>query len=240
MIVRYLGLSALIAKAGEPVHLVVGLPMRRAADGTAKLHIAVWSTEKEVAKLLSSALPKEGDDETLAAGRAKFAQDLYGLLADCPIAWSHVLDDRPEIIVRRDLKTVAACLKDKRMLILGCGALGSWTAELAARAGAAAIDLVDNGIVKPGLLVRQNYRLADIVSNKAAALHTRLLDVSPSLSVEHFDQDALAFIRSDEARFESYDLVIDYTASSMFQMALRQIGRVVHRALASHYLLRHR
>jgi hypothetical protein len=221
-IIRYLGLSALVTDAGEPVHLVVGLPMRRAADGTAKLHVAVWSTEKEAAKLLRSALPNEGDDETVAAARAKFAEDLHGLLADYPIAWCHVLDDRPEIIVRRDLKTVAACLKGKRILVLGCGALGSWTAELAVRAGASAIDLVDVGIVKPGLLVRQNYRLGDIAMNKAAALHTRLLDLSPNLDVQHFDQDAIAFIRSDPARFESYDLILDCTASSMFQMKLER------------------
>ncbi|MBA3353673.1 MAG: ThiF family adenylyltransferase [Blastocatellia bacterium] len=219
-IIRYLGLR--ITDAGEPVHLVVGLPMRRAADGTAKLHVAVWSTQKEAAKLLRSAFPNEADDETVAAARGKFAEDLHALLADYPIAWCHVLDDRPEIIVRRDLNTVAACLQGKRILILGCGALGSWTGELAARAGASAIDLIDNGIVKPGLLVRQNYRLADIAVNKAAALCARLLDLSQGLIVQHFDQDAITFIRGDPARFASYDLVIDCTASPMFQMKLER------------------
>src|SRR3546814_12767727 len=62
-------------------------------------------------------------------------------------------------------------------ILFGCGALGSAIAECALRAGARSLAVVDNGIVKPGHLVRQRYSDADIGSAKANALRDRLSGV---------------------------------------------------------------
>lgn len=224
-IIRNLALAALFTDEGEPVHLVLGLPMRRAADGSSKLHIAIWTTDTTRAKSFRNVLAAETDTEQLRTLRREISDLLYDILAQSSISWCQVLEDRSEIIVRRDFQTPAAWFRGKKILILGCGALGSWIAEMTARAGAIGIHLVDNSIVKPGLLVRQNYSLKDIGSNKAIALSNRLEAISPNIRIEAFKADALDFIRANRAHFESCDIAIDCTASFVFQMKLERDWR---------------
>ncbi len=224
-IIRNLALAALFTDGDEPVHLVLGLPMRRAPDGSSKLHIAIWTTEATRAKSLRNALGAETDTEELRTIRQEISNLLYDILADSSVTWSQVLEDRSEIVVRRDIETPAAWFRGKNILILGCGALGSWIAEMAARAGATGIQLVDNSIVKPGLLVRQNYRLEDIGSNKATVLANRLQTVSSSVRVKAFTGDALEFIKANFADFGSCDIAVDCTASFILQMKLERDWR---------------
>ena len=80
------------------------------------------------------------------------------------------MEARPEVTIRRDSGTPAAWLAGKRVLVLGCGALGAPAAEICVRAGAAEVTVADNGIVRPGILVRQPYQDADIGQYKAIAL----------------------------------------------------------------------
>ena len=68
-------------------------------------------------------------------------------------------------------------LAGKRVLVLGCGALGASAAEACARAGVAALHLVDNGLVTPGILVRQPYGDADVGQPKARSLAARLATI---------------------------------------------------------------
>lgn len=219
-IIRNLALAALFAEEGQPIHLVLGTPMRRAADGSEKVHFAVWTTTAELSAHLKAVLPETGDNEKIAALRDDIAEIIYKILCDATIAWSRVLEDRSEIVVRRDSGTPAMWLHNKRVLILGCGALGSWIAESVARADARAIWLVDQSIVRPGLLVRQNYRDDDIGENKAHALASRLHEINGHLELYQHNGDAFRFV-SDNG-FKDFDLVVDCTASRLFQMKLER------------------
>ena len=99
------------------------------------------------------------------------------------------MEDRPEIVVRRDAGSRLAWFLGKPVLVLGCGSLGSWADEMVARACATTVDLVDNRIVKTGLLARQNFAVNDIGAKKATALAVRLLAlVTPGGSVRAFDR----------------------------------------------------
>lgn len=218
-LIRRLALAALLAPKGEPVYLIIGLPMRRAADGTPRLHMAVWAADAETADDLRQVIGSESDSEQIKEIREKMAELLYKIFSAKNVRWCRVLEDRPEIVVRRDAQSGLAWFLSKHVLILGCGALGSWTAEMIARAGASSLDLVDTGIVKPGLLARQNFTMGDIGNNKAIALKTRLqsLVASPS-SVNGFPADAHGFALEDKARFSGYDVVLDCTASHIIQM----------------------
>src|SRR3546814_1156416 len=91
-------------------------------------------------------------------------------MVEAKVRWCTVLENRPEIVIRRDIESHTSQLRDKRVLLFGCGALGSAIAECALRAGARSLAVVDNGIVKPGHLVRQRYSDADIGRAKANAL----------------------------------------------------------------------
>lgn len=221
-ILRHLALAALLTPAEEPIHLVLGLPMRRASDGTTRLHIAVWTTDSSFAGLFRSVLPKDSDSETLRDLRKDLADRLYLILETATICWCRVLDDRAEIVVRRYRGTPMASVTGKRVLVLGCGATGSWAAEIVARSGPQIIHVVDNSIVKPGLLARQNYQLDDVGSSKAEALARRLRAVVHGITVEFFDQEAHRFLTRDVPRLATYDLVLDCTASAIFQMKLER------------------
>jgi hypothetical protein len=227
MVIRLLACAATLTAPDDPIHLVVGLPMRRAADGSSRLHVAVWTTSSAFATALRLTLEEEDDSSSMQEIRKDLADAIYALLETDEIAWCQILEDRPEIVVRRDQSSAASWFLGKRVLLLGCGALGSWIGESVARAGAASIDLLDNAIVKPGLLARQNFTLADIGARKAEALAGRLRSVSMATQSEHFHRDAHAFIMEDPARFQKYDVVIDCTASSIAQMKLeRDWGRL--------------
>ena len=222
-IMTYLGLAADVATPGQPVYLILGLPMRRGADGSVRMHIAVWSAVPEAAEALRLMSGEASDGEEGSASRNQYVQALFDLFSRTTISWCPVMEDRPEIVARRDAHTPMAWFRDKKVLVLGCGALGSWAAELVTRAGADTVDLVDNGLVKPGLIVRQNYIQRDIGANKATALAARLQALAaPGATVRGFDADAHIFAIKDAARFSAFDAVLDCTACHLTQMKLER------------------
>jgi hypothetical protein len=220
LLLRLLGTAAVVTADAQPVHIVAGLPMRRAQDGSQRVHIAVWSTSPDYAKSLRLAAPKIGDSEELRTLRKELADSIYNVFEKTTIEWCRVLEDRDEIVVRRDSRTALAWVRGKRILVLGCGALGSWASEIIVRAKPNALHVVDNSIVKPGLLARQNFALPNIGSNKAEALSERLASLSHGIDVHGFKSEAHRFLTEDPERLAGYDLVVDCTASSNFHMKL--------------------
>jgi molybdopterin/thiamine biosynthesis adenylyltransferase/proteasome lid subunit RPN8/RPN11 len=129
-----------------------------------------------------------------------------------PLDWMKVYDQRPRSTIRRDLSRPAEWLRGRRLLILGCGALGAPIAEHCVRAGVRSLVVIDNGKVNPGILVRQPYTYRDVGRSKAKALSERLSAISPQTAVTGKSDDALAIV-ADETSLWSADLVIDATAS---------------------------
>lgn len=215
-----LTMSALATPEGEPAYVVIGLPMRRAHDGSLRQHVAVWATAANYAASLRRVIPGDTDSEELRVLRGDLADAIYRVFELTDISWCNVFEDRDEIIVRRDSKSPMAWYAGKRVLILGCGALGSWAAEMIARARPFAIDMADNTIVKPGVLARQNYTTDDVGSPKAEALAHRLRSLRQESTIQGFKHEAHAFVLADLDRLSSYDLIIDCTASSIVSMKL--------------------
>lgn len=215
-----LSMSALATPEGEPAYLVIGLPMRRAHDGTLRQHVAAWATATNYAASLRRAIPEETDSNELRELRGDLAEAVYRVFELTDISWCTVLEDRDEIVVRRDSKSPMAWYAGKNVLILGCGALGSWTAEMIARARPSAIDVVDNATVKPGVLARQNYTMDDVGSPKAEVLARRLKSLRQESIIHGFNCEAHRFALQDLDRLSRYDLVIDCTASSTVSMKL--------------------
>jgi hypothetical protein len=223
LLIKYLALASLFSLGDEPMHFVVGLPMRRSVDGSLRIHIAIWTTTPEFTKSLRNTIPEDTDSEKLKSIRKELADALYALFEVTSIKWCKVLEDRNEIVVRREAKSAVGWFANKKVLILGCGALGSWAAEIVARSNAASVHILDYSIVKPGLLSRQNYLLEDIGCNKAEALAKRLRAIaSEKIAINYFKREAHAFIVENPNRFNEYDVVIDCTASHIFQMKLER------------------
>jgi hypothetical protein len=220
--VSNLAIAALACPDGSPLHLVVGLPMRRSADGSPRQHIAVWTAPADRAQSLRNTIPKGTDTDELRSTRAELQVVLVEVIKATTVSWCRLLDDRPEIVQARDTGAPMAQFRGKRVLLLGCGALGAWSAELIVRARPAAIDLVDSSIVKPGILVRQNFTSDDIGAPKATRLARRLSSFGHSAQINAFEADAHSFIFEDVERTASYDIVVDCTASTVLQMKLER------------------
>lgn len=201
-----LRLFSLVGSEEEPAYFVLGAPMRRKAAGKPlRPHLTVWEISPDTLKTLRAMVLSKGEDE---AAR----DELVEWMVKADVRWCGVLEDRPEIVNRRDGGTLLAALTGKRVLLLGCGALGSAVAEMVLRSSATKLHLVDNGIVKPGILVRQRYADSDIGSAKAIALQAHLQAIGLNCVVTA-DEGNLANQTLSRFDLNEWDLIIDATAS---------------------------
>lgn len=106
---------------------------------------------------------------------------------DAPITWCPISEERATMITPRDQKRPTAALRGARVVLWGCGGLGSWLAEYLVRAGVEHLALADTGEVSGGLLVRQAFTENDIGANKAEALARRLEGLRDGLTIEVVD-----------------------------------------------------
>src|SRR3546814_10991725 len=90
------------------------------------MRISDWSSDVCSSDLLALS---HGDNEEALTAVAKW-------MVEATVRWCTVLENRPEIVIRRDIESHTSQLRDKRVLLFGCGALGSAIAECALRAGA--------------------------------------------------------------------------------------------------------
>ncbi|MCR4892837.1 MAG: ThiF family adenylyltransferase [Lachnospiraceae bacterium] len=100
-------------------------------------------------------------------------------------------------------------LKQKRVILFGCGGVGGFAAEALARSGVGTIELVDHDTIAVSNLNRQIIALHSTLGrDKVAVLSERLLDINPSLNVIARPCFFLPE-NADEFDFSSYDYVID-------------------------------
>ncbi|WP_031553078.1 ThiF family adenylyltransferase [Parvularcula oceani] len=198
---------------GAPMYLVVGAPMRRKAEGAPlRFHLTVWKLDGAFMDDLVARLGAETDEKT--------ADDTFiEWVASAPAVWCRVFDVRPEVTEPRDKRAPSAWLRGKSVLLLGCGALGGPVAEAVVRAGAAKLDLLDKGIVKPGLLVRQMYDDRWVGYGKALATQRKLERIGLGTEVRSFS-DAIIGGPPAGLKWYDYDLIIDATASTRVRFTL--------------------
>ena len=196
------------------LHLFVGTPSRRSSDGILRQHLVCWRFDN-MGRLLAENLIWAGAKDASLASLGEQAQDLLpGWLAQAQISWVRVMENRPEVTTRRDANSSAAAIHRRRILILGCGALGAPIAEYCVRAGAASVRVLDNDVVTPGILVRQPYADAEIGMPKAEALAARLNIIRRDQPVSAAVGSAESIVLAEGAPPAEYDLVVDATADS--------------------------
>lgn len=87
---------------------------------------------------------------------------------------------------------------NRRIHIIGCGAVGSTIAENLVRLGLTKITLYDFDVVEPHNIANQMFRSIDIGKNKAEALAEMLIDINPDvkedlvLETEGYDKQPLS------------------------------------------------
>jgi integrative and conjugative element protein (TIGR02256 family) len=200
-----------------PMYTLVGAPMRGiAGSGVNLTHLAAWRLgdyEASLASELEQMWIRNADDPEQAA----VIEDINDWIETADVSWATVYEARPEIVERRDERRPAQWLRGcperpaRRVMVLGCGALGAPIAEQCLRGGAGEVILVDNGRVNPGILVRQPYEDADIGQPKASALANRLGYIGYETLIQPINEDALGVLDFD--RSPDVDLIIDATAN---------------------------
>lgn len=197
----------------QGVYTVIGTPMRGIAGGERRYHLAVWRLsvlEQQAVDLLANVFSPNADLASFGE-RARGWLDQWLDIAD--VSWARVYDDRPEVTTRRDRGSPMESMKGRRVLLLGCGAIGGHIAEHLARAGVGYLMLVDKGQVSLGVLVRQPYNDTDIGLPKVDALANRLHRIRPSIEVNSWAGDILTLSPEDDAWLIGVDLIIDAAAN---------------------------
>lgn len=109
--------------------------------------------------------------------------------------------------------------RDKRILLLGCGSLGSPVAELIARAGIGELHVLDKEVFESENCARHVLGAGDIGLSKSSALAKRLRQLVPGLHVKYYQALAADWVR-DVCKPGTYDLVVDCTGESSIRVML--------------------
>ncbi len=104
-----------------------------------------------------------------------------------------------------------AVLENKHVLVVGLGGVGSYAAEMIARAGIGSMTLVDGDTVNKSNINRQLVALQSTIGlNKARVMEARLLDINPELKLNVLE----GFIK-DEVITNLLDNGFDYVVDAI-------------------------
>jgi molybdopterin/thiamine biosynthesis adenylyltransferase len=117
-------------------------------------------------------------------------------------------------------------IRQKHVLIVGAGALGSGNAEVLTRAGVGRITIIDRDYVEPSNLQRQQlYTEEDVAEKlpKAAAAEKRLKAINSDVAVTAIIGDATAALLEDLV--EGVDVMMDATDNFETRMAMNDVAQ---------------
>jgi molybdopterin/thiamine biosynthesis adenylyltransferase len=125
----------------------------------------------------------------------------------------------------RSAGLLSQALRDRAVLVAGCGSVGSYVAEQLVRSGAGAVTLLDPEPVEPENLSRATYDVEDLGRPKVEALARRLLRIAPALQCTSHAQgvEALGPAALDAA-VRSADLVVAATDDPAAQRTLNRFA----------------
>lgn len=117
-------------------------------------------------------------------------------------------------------------IRNKHVLIIGAGALGSGNAEIMARAGIGKLTIVDRDYVEESNLQRQQLYTEEDVADKlpkAAAAEKRLRAINSDVEIRSLIVDATP--EKLEELVEGVDLILDSTDNFETRMAINDISQ---------------
>jgi integrative and conjugative element protein (TIGR02256 family) len=221
--------TMLVNPKDYPLFVVVGSPQRGIQSADLKHHLMVWQVSGLVLDFLNLSADwirlqfrldgfDTPDSEALRqeakAHQARVEQLAMESIKLVDVNWCNVLEDRPEIITRRDERSPLEAFRARHVCLWGCGALGSHVAYYLVKAGVKKLTMLDNGTIKPGLLVRQMFEESELGEAKALALKRRLERMDPGVEIAAIQKSVF-----DDPTVTDWgmgaDVIIDCTASDM-------------------------
>lgn len=206
---------------GERMFIVLGAPQRGDSSDPSSLkqHLMVWEVPIKVP--LAYSRLKAFDDPTNPLSRELFSKGMQNVPA--LVSWCPVMEQRPEIVMKRDAGTPMEFFRGKHVALWGCGALGSHAAYLLAKSGVKQLSIVDDAAVSAGALERQHYAYADINKPKVEALHLGLRVIDRALRVSARPANILDLLEDGTAFDGSPDVIVDCTASEAVHAKLETL-----------------
>jgi hypothetical protein len=125
-------------------------------------------------------------------------------------------------------------LREKKILIIGIGAVGSIVAQTLTRCGCKFIDFIDYDTKEPENVCRSEYKYSNGISLKSEELIKILSEISPYVNINrmknhYFEQVIKAFYESEqfqnnfEEATKKYDLIIDCSADNDLMYVLNSL-----------------
>ena len=161
------------------------------------------------------------------------------------IQWSETVDISYKYFFGRG--AMPEELANKKMLIMGVGAIGSIIAETLTRCGAKNISLYDIDNKEPGNVCRSSYPFYTGITEKTLDMGSLLRQISPhvectslkpivdlvikSYAVEHEDKSALAGF------FDEFDVIFDCTTDNQLMRVMDSVGakaQLVNLSITNH------
>jgi hypothetical protein len=123
----------------------------------------------------------------------------------------------------------AGVLENRRVAIVGVGAIGSVTADLLARSGVGSLTLCDGDLLLPGNCIRHLAGIEDVGRAKVAAVSDRLVNDGMQQSAVRAVPEFVTSLETAEELFRDHDIVIDATghapATALITTASRLLAR---------------
>ncbi|MBX9600040.1 MAG: ThiF family adenylyltransferase [Bryobacteraceae bacterium] len=120
--------------------------------------------------------------------------------------------------------------RDKTVAIVGCGAVGSHTAERIASIGVGHLHLVDSELLEAGNLYRHVLGMRDIGAPKADGLRTLLTSRYPGLEVQARFTDVIELMHSEEDFLLKADVLVFALGDETLELRINEmLGRKVPR-----------
>lgn len=125
--------------------------------------------------------------------------------------------------------------QNKKIALVGLGAIGSIVAESLARSGVTILGLWDNDTIEPGNICRSTYTLPDLGKSKVDALANNILSINPYVKIKNIknngywlhDVNSAVYIggsfynninydnqEDSLKRIQEFDMIIDCTGSN--------------------------
>ncbi|MCO5259727.1 MAG: ThiF family adenylyltransferase [Crocinitomicaceae bacterium] len=153
-------------------------------------------------------------------------------LVDTEIKWGLTRNSSYQYFFGRGV--FSKVLTEKKILIIGVGAVGSIIAQTLTRGGCKYIDFIDHDIKEPENVCRSEYKFANGITSKTVELEKNLYEISPFLNSiklnDNYFETLIKTFYSDTKRqkkfiddLKPYDLIFDCSTDNDLMYVLNSL-----------------
>ena len=182
-------------------------------------HWDLIKIHKNKLPITSVLIPKEN--------RTSSQEKYEGVCTTNRITWGSTVNSNYERFFGRG--KLSENLINSKILIIGCGALGSTLAEILVRGGCKYVALDDFDYVASGNLCRSKYDLQNLNNRKIESLKSNLINISPYVNIINIPLKLNHYSDMDEFLNEYIDFVFDCSTDTEVTYSLDKssfVGKV--------------